>query len=177
MKIPVRAALSFAFLAAFAANPAFADSSSANYALTEDQFVGGGGNASSANYQVPESSFDHFGGGSITSANYSLETKAGIAGGPGIATINAISPGDFSKLYSDQNASYVVFAVSQDGDSLQYKSKQDSTTKAGPQSSSTLSWPLATADQGRHTISFEAIDPHGTTLKKQEAYVVRRPTK
>ena len=157
--------------------PAFADSSSANYVLAEDRFTGGGGSASSTNYQIKESSFNLFSNAAMTSTNYALETKIGISGGADIATINSVTPGDFTKLYFDQSASFTVSATSQDGEALQYRALQDATVKAGPQSSSTLSWTLTSADIGRHTISLEAIDPQGTTLKKQEAYVVRRPTK
>ena len=89
----------------------------------------------------------------------------------------SISPSNFAKLYSDVDASYTVQATSQDGNSLEYRAKQDSTTKDGPQASNVLSWTLNASDQGRHTMSFEVIDPQGTTLQKQEAYVVRRPTK
>jgi hypothetical protein len=154
-----------------------ADSSSTNYALVEDRFTGGGGNTSSTNYQIAESTFDQFAGGAISSTNYALEPKVGISGGAAIATINSVTPSGLTKFYSDGNASYTVAATSQDGDSLQYLAKQDSTTKVSAQSSSTLSWALATSDQGRHTNSLQVIDPQGTTLQKQDAYVVRRPTK
>ena len=156
---------------------AFADSSSANYVLVEDRFTGGGGSASSAGYQIVETSFTQFSGSGMTSANYASETKTGISGGTDIASIQSISPGDMTKFYWDANASYTVSAISQDGDTLQYAAKQDSTTKVSNQSSSTLSWALSSADQGRHTVSLQVVDPQGTTLKKQETYMVRRPTK
>ncbi len=148
----------------------------ANYVLSEDRFTGGSGGASSTNYQVTESSFDPFSNAPMASTNYALETKVG-AGGAGWANINSVSPSDFTKFYSDQSASYTVSAVSQDGNALQYRATQDSTVKTGPQSSGALSWTLSNTDIGRHTMSLEAIDPNATTLKKQEAYVVRRPTK
>ena len=147
-----------------------------NYSVTEARFTGGGGDASSTNFQLTESSFDQFTSGSLTSTNYGLETKIGV-GGQGIGQIVSVTPSDFTEFYTDQNASYTVTAVSQDGDALQYLAKQDATTKVGPQSSGVLSWTLSTSDIRRHTMSLEAIDPQGTTLKKQEAYVVRRPTK
>ena len=83
----------------------------------------------------------------------------------------------FTKFFHDQSASYTVSATSQDDDTLEYRALQDSTVKAGPQASGTLSWTLGESAIGPHTMSLEAIDPQGTTLKKQEAYVVRRPTK
>ena len=155
----------------------FADPSSANYAVAEDRFTGGGGGASSANYQVAETSMDSFGQAAMSSANYAVETKVGIAGTLNLAAINGISPSDFSKHYSDENASFTVTAVDPDSDSLQYRAKQETTTKAGPQSSGTLSWALSASDLGRHTLSFEVLDPDGTVLKKHSACVFRRPTK
>ena len=156
---------------------AFSDTSSTNYTLVEYRFTGGGGNASSTNYQVADSSFGNFSQSAMTSTNYALEAGAGISSGAGIGSINSVSPGDHSKFYSDGNASYTVSAVSQDGDTLQYSAKQDATTKVSAQASSTVSWALSTSDQGRHTMGLSVIDPQGTALKKQEAYVVRRPTK
>jgi hypothetical protein len=155
---------------------AFSPGAAGNYVLAEARFTGGGGDASSTNYQVTESAFDAFSNAPMASANYALETKVGI-GGAGIATINSITPGDFTKFFHDQSASYAINATSQDGDTLQYRALQDGTVKAGPQSSGTLSWTLSASDIGRHTISLEAIDPQGTTLVKQEVYVARRPTK
>ncbi len=165
------------FLLAFSPGALFADSSSTNYALVEERFTGGGGAASSASYQIAESSFDSFGNAAMTSANYALETKVGISGAANIATIHSVTPADLAKFFSDGNASYTISAVSQDGDSLQYAAKQDSTTKVSAQSSNSVSWALSASDQGRHTMSLQVIDPQGTTLKKQEAYIVRRPTK
>ena len=156
--------------------PALADSSSTNYVLTEDRFTGGGGSASSASYQIVESSFEAFEKAALTSTSYALETKTGISGAD-IATVNSVTPGDLTKFLSDGNASYTISAVSQDGDTLQYAAKQDSTSKVSAQSSNVVSWALSTSDQGRHTMGLQVIDPHGTTLKKQEAYIVRRPTK
>jgi len=177
MKILIGIASTFLTLLVLYASPVFADSASANYSLVEDRFTGGGGNASSTNYQIAESSFNQFAAAAMTSTNYALETKTGISGGADIATVNSVIPADFTKFFSDQNASFTVGATSQDGEALQYKATQDSTVKVAAQSSSTMSWALSSADIGRHTISLEVIDPQGTTLKKQEMYVVRRPVK
>lgn len=148
----------------------------ATYVVSEGRFTGGGGDATSINYQLTESSFESFSSVPLTSINYAAEGKVGI-GGAGIGTINSVTPADFTKYFHDQSASYVVSATSQDGDTLQYKASQDATVKAGPQASGTLGWTFSAADIGRHTVSLEVIDPQGTTLKKQEVYVVRRPTK
>ena len=156
---------------------AFTPAAGVGYNIVEGRFTGGSGDASSTNYQAVETSFDQFSGGSVTSTNYALENKAGILGSVDVASVNSVSPSDFARLYTDQNASYTITAVSPDGDTLQYSAKQDSTTKVSPQSSSTVSWTLSSSDIGRHTMSLEVTDPQGMTLKKQEAYVVRRPTK
>jgi hypothetical protein len=154
-----------------------ADSSSTNYSLVEERFTGGGGNISSANYQSAETSFEPFASASPTSTNYGFETKAGIGGALNIVAINSIAPSNFYKYYSDQTASFTVTAVDPDSDSLQYRAKQDATVKDGPQASNVLDWTLSASDLGRHTLSFEVIDPDGTVLKQQYAYVVRRPVK
>jgi hypothetical protein len=157
--------------------PAFADSSSSNYSLVEDRFTGGAGNASSTNYQVAETSIETFGRASMTSSNYALETKVGISGGADIATINSVSPSPFARFYHDGNASYTVSATSQDGDALQYSAQQDEYMKVAAQSLSMMSWSLTGTDIGRHDVLLSAIDPQGTTLKKEVDYVFRRPTK
>ena len=177
MKFNARFLLVAAALSCFARPNAWADSSSANYALVEDRFTGGAGSASSANHRVDESSFDAFGNAAMASASYALQTKVGISGGADIATIHSVTPVGFAKFFHDNEASYTVGAVSQDGQALQYSAKQDSAIKSGPQSSNVLSWALGASDIGRHTMSLEVMDPDGTTLKKQEAYVVRRPVK
>ena len=158
-------------------NFAFADSSSVNYSLVEDRFTGGGGSASSAHYQVAETSFDSFSRGALISTNYAEETKVGIAGAAAIVALNSISPANFSKHYTDGSASFTVTAIDPDSDALQYRVKQDSTVKAGPQTSNQLGWAFSNSDAGRHTLGFEVIDPDGTVLKQQSAYVYRRPVK
>ena len=164
---------SFSFLSL----PASADSASTNYALVEDQFTGGGGSASSANYQVAETSFASFAGEAMSSTNYGLASKVGIAGAAPIAAINSVSPANFSKHYSDENASFTVTAVDPDSDSLQYQATQDSTTKVPAQSSNVLSWALGSLDIGRRLIQLHVIDPDGTVVTRQSAYVYRRPVK
>ncbi len=165
------------FIYLFSSGALFADATSTNYAVKEDRFTGGGGDASSTNYQIGEMSFDPFSQAGMTSTNYAAETKVGIAGTLAISAINSITPTDYSKHYADESPSFTVSATDPDADSLQYRVKQDTTVKAGPQSSSTLNWALSTSDIGRHTFNFEVIDPDGTVLKPQAAYVYRRPTK
>lgn len=160
-------------LAAFAPD---AGGGGSSYLLEEGRFTGGGGSATSTNYQLTESSFEGFSSTALSSTNYAAETKVGV-GGAGIGHINSVTPADYYKYFHDQSASYVVNATSQDGDALQYKASQDATVKVPQQSSNTLGWTLSDTDIGRHTVSLEVIDPQGTTLKKQEVYVVRRPTK
>src|SRR5262245_51426776 len=95
----------------FSVPNAHADSSSANYGLSEDRFTGGGGNASSANYQLAETSFDFFSGQAASSSNYAVDPKVGISSASNLVSINSITPSDFSKYYSDASASYTVTAV------------------------------------------------------------------
>lgn len=155
----------------------FADASSTNYALVEDRFTGGGGSSSSTNYAIAETSFDTFAGGTFTSTNYGVNSKVGIAGAAPIASITSISPVAFSKHYSDESPAFTVTAIDPDSDTLDYQVRQDGTIKDGPQNSNSLTWALSGSDIGRHTLSFEVIDPDGTVKKQQAAYVFRRPTK
>lgn len=167
----------FALLIGILCPAAFADVNSTNYTLTEDRFTGGGGSASSANYQIAETSFDSFSGDSISSTNYGVAAKVGISGASPVASLNGISPAAYAKHYSDESPSYTVTAVDPDSDTLEYRVKQDSTVKDGPQTSNVLSWALSNSDVGRRTLSFEVLDPDGTVVKQQPAYVFRRPTK
>jgi len=154
-----------------------ADSSSTNYGLVEDRFSGGGGGASSAGYQLAETSVEPFAAGSLTSANYGLAPKVGINAAANIVSIHSVSPSDYSRHFADENASFTVTAVDPDRDTLQYRARQDGAPKAGPQASDTLTWALGSSDLGRHTMSLEVIDPDGAVAKQQAARVYRRPVK
>ncbi len=155
----------------------YADSSSVNYALAADRFTGGGGSASSTNYQIAETSLEFFAGDAASSTNYGVTPKAGINPATNIVSINSVSPTDYSRHYHDENATFTVTAVDPDSDSLQYRAKQGTTVKDGPQASNELSWALSSSDIGRHTMNLEVIDPDGTVIKPQQAYVFRSPTK
>ena len=157
---------------AFAADPA-----STNFSVAESWYAAGGGNAQSTDYKVEESSIDSYGKGSLSSTHYGLEGKVGIKGTEQIPYISSITPANYSKFFTDESASFTVAASTPDGDTLQYLAKQDSTTKDGAQSSNVLTWSLSGSDLGRHVIDIQVIDPQGTTLQKQDAYVARRPTK
>lgn len=180
MKNPLFRLIIFTALAAMVLENgrlAHADSSSANYALSEDRFTGGGGSASSANYQIAETSFEPFSGESLASTNYGVAPKTGISASTNIVNINSVSPSGFSRHYTDENASFTVTAADPDSDTLEYRAKQDTAVKAGPQASNTLTWALSGSDKGRHTMNLEVIDPDGTVIKQQAAYVFRRPVK
>ncbi len=169
--------IAFTLLTLHLTSLAFTDSSSINFTLLEDRFTAGGGSASSVNYQIAETSFDTFSGLALSSANYALDTKIGISGGADIGTINSITPGDFARFYLDTNASYAIQASVQGGNTLQYGAKQDTITKVNAQIPNTVSWVLNSLDIGRHTNTLQVIAPEGTTIKKQDAYVLRRPVK
>ena len=156
----------------FAADPA-----STNFSITESYFPAGRSDAQSSSYKIAEGGIDSFARAAASSTHYSVEGKAGISGTEKIPYITAISPGDLSRNYTDEAASFTVSASTPDGDALQYRVKQDGTTKAGPQSSNLLSWALGASDKGRHALSFEVIDPQGTVVKTQANYIYRRPVK
>ncbi len=154
-----------------------ADGSSANYAISEDRFTGGGGSASSTNYQALETMVSTFSAEAMSSSNYAMEPKVGISSAVNLVEINSVSPATYSRHYHDETPSFTVTAVDPDSDTLQYQVKQDTTLKDGPQSSNELSWSLSSSDIGRHTLNFEVLDPDGTVIKQQPAYVYRRPVK
>ena len=167
--------LTFLFL--ISALPVYADPSSANYQLGDSYFPAGSGGGSSSSYQVGESTVDYFEKSTASSTNYAVENKVGISGLQKIPVIQSVTPGDYARFYTDENASYAVSATTPDSDSLQYRAKEDAATKVAAQSSSTLAWTLAGGDKGRHTMSMEVIDPDGTVAKQQTAYIFRRPVK
>ena len=157
---------------------AYADTSSTNYAVSSDHFAGGGVlSMTSADYKAEESTVDWTTKDNLTSTNYKVDGKIGISGQHNVVLFNSVTPGDFAKYFTDESTSFAVSAQDPDSDSLQYQAKQDGTTKAGPQSSSTLGWALSASDRGRRALKFEIIDPDGTVSKPQSMYVYRRPVK
>lgn len=171
------AALSCSLLL-LASRSAFADTSSTNYRMESEHFAGGGSlSLTSTNYKMEEGTIDWTTKENLTSTGYKVEGKVGIKGTGALPTIQSVSPGDFTRFYTDQSASFTVTASSPDGDALQYQAKQDGTTKAGPQASGALSWALGASDKGRHTLMFQVIDPDGAVSQTQSDYVFRRPVK
>ena len=161
----------------FFASLAFADPSSTNYQIAQSYLPGAAGNPASTNYKSDESTVDYYDKSTASSTNYTMQQQVGISGLDKIPVLNSITPSDYARFFSDENASYAVSATATDGDTLEYRAKQDGTTKAGPQASSTLSWALSSADLGRHVHSLETIDPDGTVIKQQSSYIYRRPVK
>ena len=155
-----------------------ADTQSANYQVADD-FVssGGTGLVNSASYRIEDGVLDFSSKSSVSSTNYNIEGSVGQSFFSQLPTLSSVSPGDFSKMFTDQNASVIVTAASPDGDALQYQAKQDGTTKVGAQSSNALSWALSGSDRGRRALEFIVTEQHGTVIKQQSAYVFRRPVK
>lgn len=156
---------------------AHGDITSSQYSIAESQISGGGGIGQSSSYAVQNGRVTHMNSGTQSSTNYQMNAGAGMDLGNKLPVLQSASPADLARFFTDQQASFSVTALSSDGDSLQYKALQDTTVKAGPQSSSSLSWSLSAADKGRRTVSFEVIDPQGTVSKSQYFYAFRRPVK
>lgn len=154
-----------------------ADSSSGSYQITQDYISAAGGNAQSANYQISEGHLAPYSFAASSSSNFSLQGSSGGAGIDGLPEIQSVTPGNPSRFYTDQSASYQVQVMNYDGDTLQYQAKEDGVLKIGPQPSSTLSWSLSSANKGKHSYSFEVIDPQGTVIQTQSGYIFRRPVK
>ena len=164
-------------LVIFGNSAGFADMSSAAYQISQGEVTAGGGNGSSASFQMAEGTIRGMGGGILSSAHYAVEGKAGIGSNLNIPAIQSIVPGDLSRFYTDQSASFEVQASTPDNAPLQYQAKQDSTIKAGPQASSTLTWALGNSDKGKHAMVLSATGPDGTTTQNQNTYFFRRPVK
>ena len=162
----------------FVTSSAFADTSSTNYSLSSDHFASGGAlSITSSSYKVEEGTLDSFAKDNLTSTNYKVDGKMGVAGQHNVALVSSVTPGNFAKYYTDESTSFTVTAQDPDSDTLQYQAKQDGTTKDGPQASNNLVWALSTSDRGRRALSLEVIDPDGTVSKPQAMYVYRRPVK
>lgn len=156
---------------------AFADAASANYAVAEDRWTGGAAQSmSSSSFAIEESFINDSQTPVMSSANYGVETPLGIRGST-IAVITSVTPADFSRYFPDESVSFTVNVFDPDNDTLEYRAKQDSTVKVGPQSSNTLGWSLSTGDLGRRLIALEILDPDATVTRNQSIYVYRRPVK
>ena len=156
----------------------FADTAGTDYAISSEHFAGGGAPlTTSANYKLEEGTIDRFAKNNLASTNYKVDGKIGVSGQHDIALISAVSPGDYARYYTDQSTSFTVTAKDPDNDTLQYRAKQDGTTKAGPQASNILAWALSVSDKGRRVLSMEVIDQEGNVVKPQAMYVYRRPVK
>ena len=160
------------------AERASADQQSANYRLEAEIVTGGGdGLVTSASYKIEESTIDWVTKATLSSVNYTLENKAGINDVENIPVISSVAPGNYSRFFTDESASFTVNATTPDSDPLEYQAKQDGTTKAGPQTSNVLSWALGASDKGRRALELSVIEQHGTVIKQQTMYVYRRPVK
>ncbi|MFH0985802.1 MAG: hypothetical protein V1882_09765 [Candidatus Omnitrophota bacterium] len=155
---------------------AFSDITSTNYQIS-GRFTSGNGNESSTSYQIEHSSVDTFSQVALSSTNYQLGSGAEAAATVNVSEIRSVSPGDHAKFYSDSTSDYTVTAFDPDNDSIQYRAKQDGTVKDGPQAGNDLSWALSDSDLGRKNIELAVVDPDGTIVKNQSAYIVRRPVK
>ncbi len=161
-----------------ASRDAFSDASSANYALeSETQSAGSAFQLTSASYKVEEGTLSFFAKSALTSTNYNVDGAVGY-GASLVPIINSVTPGDFSKYFTDNSPSFTVSAQDPDSDALQYQLKMDGTVKAAFQSSNVLTHALSSSDRGRHTYTIEVRDnSDGQTNQNQFAYVFRRPVK
>lgn len=168
----------FLLLAFSFTGPLCADTSSASYKI-ESEIQSGGGvfQITSASYKIEEGAVSFFTKELLTSANYKVEGAIGF-GSSQVPVINSVTPGNFSKHFTDDSPSFTVTAQDPDSDPLQYQLKLDGTIKAPFQTSNVLSHALISSDKGRRTYAFEVKDTDdGTTVQNQAAYVFRRPVK
>lgn len=154
----------------------FASSTSTNFAVSNFSVSSGGGNIASTNYEIKNARVSPFDVSSVSSANYAIEESVSSLTGR-IATVNSVTPQNLVFVPHEDNASFIVAATDPDGDTLQYAAKQGATTKVSAQSSNTLAWTLGSSDFGRHTGSFDVIDPDGTVTHQQDYFVIHTPVK
>lgn len=158
--------------------PLFADTSSANYKVSEERVVSGSASlTTSTNYKVDNGTLDYAAKTTASSNSYSLQGKIGIDGASPVPVINSVTPGDFSRKFTDESPSFTVSAVSPDSQAITYEAKQDGVLKDGPQSTNVLTWALVSGDKGRRTVTLNVSDATGITRKDQSLYAFRRPVK
>jgi hypothetical protein len=161
----------------FFAPPLYADLSSANYRADLKE-TAGGGSSSSASYALSQGEVDWSKKDLVTSANYKAQGQIALgASDLLVPEIQSVNPGNLSRFFTDQNASYTVTASDPDSDTLQYQARQDGTVKVAFQASNALSYALAAGDKGRHKVKFEVQDNDGTVALEQDSYFFRRPVK
>ena len=155
-----------------------ADAQSTSFKLESEAPSGGGVfSVTSTHYKVEEGAVSFLARDNLTSTSYKLEGAVGF-GASLVPIINSITPGNFSKYFTDSSPSFTVSAQDPDLEALQYQLKMDGTVKIAFQSSSVLSHALSASDRGRHTYTVEVKDTHnGTVDQNQFAYVFRRPVK
>lgn len=158
-------------------NRLYAELSSTNY-KAELKETGGGGSSSSSSYSIAEGEIDWGKKDLLTSTSYKVEGQVGISSGILlIPEIQSVTPSNYSRFFTDGNASFTVQARDPDNDPLQYQAKQDGTVKVAFQSSSTLTYALSASDKGRHAVKFEVKDNDGTVAAEQAMYAFRKPVK
>ncbi len=165
----------FAFLL-LCSRMVYADASSTNFAL-EGEYQSSGAllSAASTNYALEESALDFNAKDNLSSTNYALEGSVGY-GQSLVPIISSVSPGDFSKYFTDESPSFTVTATDPDSDSLEYQLKMDGTVKDAFQASNVLTFALSSSDRGRRSFAFEVRDSSdGTVSQNQSSYIFRRP--
>ncbi len=132
---------------------------------------------SSSSYQLEEGTFEGLYQQNLTGPKLKLESSVGINGIQSLPKIIAIIPGDYSRFFTDEQATFSVLASTPERETLQYFAKQDGILKKGPQTNGSFSWGLLPADKGRHALSFEVRGSEGTVLMTQNMRAYRRTIK
>jgi|GEM_PF-1972302 len=171
---------SWILLSCFLPLPLSADLSSPGYKITREWISGGGGGqVSSSIFKVTEGSVDFTAQGLMRGNQYKIESQIGLKDGipPIPPEIDFVSPGNFSRFFTDETASYTVQARDPNGGVLQYQIKADQTVKVPWQANSSASYGLSAADKGRHLLKFEVGNSEAVTSLSQSQYVFRRTVK
>lgn len=157
-----------------------ADLSSPSYKISREWISGGGGEeVSSSSFKVLEGSIDSAAQALMSGTSYRIQSQIGLKDGipPMPPQIDAVSPGNLSRFFMDETASYTVQATDPTGENLEYQLKAGQTVKTLWQASPALSYGLTAQDKGRHRLSFEVRNSEGTTVMAQDQYIFRRPAR
>lgn len=160
----------------FPAPALHADMSSAAYKIAgESVSGGGGGRMASASNAVEEGRIDSLTKEAMAGTNFKVEGEVGTSHALDAPVIETVTPADFSRFFSDGEASYALKAKDSKGGSLEYQLKVDGIVKNPWQASSTIAYLLASGDRGRHRLDFEVRNSEAATSMSQSQYVFRRP--
>jgi hypothetical protein len=145
--------------------------------FAEGYFSGGGGDEiQGASYRIEEGILDFASRETLSSTHYNLEGEIG-SGVPAPPEIQSVEPGPLSRFFEDEIPAYAITVENPGPGNLQYQLRSDETVKAAWQASAMISYPVSSADAGRHALQFMVKNQDGSALLPDAQYIFRRPHK